>query len=92
MRLKIKWLTVVLGFVSIMGYSQSKNKVVPKTYVAAKTSSPVIIDGDESDVSWNKVDWTDLFEDIENGVKPKYGTKVKMLWDETNFYILAKLD
>lgn len=92
MRLKLKWLSVALGFISIMSYSQSKNTVTPKTYVAAKTADSIVIDGDESDASWNKVDWTDLFEDIENDIKPNYGTKVKMLWDETNFYILAKLD
>lgn len=92
MVLKLKWLTVALGLISITGYSQSKKPVIPKTYVAAKTTKPIVIDGDESDVSWSKADWTDLFEDIENGVKPKYATKVKMLWDETNFYILAKME
>lgn len=92
MVLKLKWFTVALGLISIIGYSQAKKPVVPKTYVAAKTKTPIVIDGDESDASWSKADWTDLFEDIENGVKPKYATKVKMLWDETNFYILAKME
>ncbi|MBF4487156.1 carbohydrate-binding family 9-like protein [Flavobacterium sp. CSZ] len=92
MRLKIQWLTVVLGFLSIVSNSQSKKTILPKTYVASKTTTPIVIDGDDSDTSWSKADWTDLFEDIENNVKPKYETKVKMLWDETNFYILAKID
>jgi hypothetical protein len=93
MRLKFQWLTVVLVSFSAVGFAQSKkNTIIPKTYTAAKTTSPITIDGDESDVSWSKADWTDLFEDIENDVKPKYATKVKMLWDETNFYILAKID
>ncbi|PIF30284.1 carbohydrate binding protein with CBM9 domain [Flavobacterium sp. 9] len=92
MSLKFKGLTVAFGLLSIIGYSQSKNTIVPKTYVASKTVTPVVIDGDQSDAAWNKADWTDLFEDIENGVKPKYATKVKMLWDDTNFYILAKLE
>jgi len=92
MHLKLKWLTVVLGFLSALGYSQSQKEVVPKTYTAHKITEPLVIDGDASDVSWNKVNWTDLFEDIENSEKPKYGTKVKMLWDETNFYILAKIE
>ena len=92
MVLKLKWLAVALGLISITAYSQSKKPVIPKTYVAAKTTKPIVIDGDESDASWSKADWTDLFEDIENDVKPKYATKVKMLWDETNFYILAKME
>lgn len=92
MPLKIQWLTIALGFLSIISYSQSKKTIVPKTYVASKTSTSIVIDGDDSDASWSKADWTDLFEDIENNVKPKYPTKVKMLWDETNFYIMAKID
>lgn len=93
MRLKIHWLTVVLVSFSVVGFSQSKkNTIIPKTYVASKTVTPIAIDGDESDPSWSKAEWTDLFEDIENGIKPKYATKVKMLWDETNFYILAKIE
>ncbi|MCV9927540.1 carbohydrate-binding family 9-like protein [Flavobacterium sp. LS1R49] len=92
MRLKFQWLPVALGFLSIIGYSQSKKTIVPKTYVAHKTENPITIDGDESDPAWNKVAWTDLFTDIEGIEKPKYATQVKMLWDETNFYILAKLE
>lgn len=93
MFLKNQWLTIVLVFSSIAVFSQSKkNTIVPKTYTATKTTKAITIDGDESDPAWQKAEWTDLFEDIENDVKPKYATKVKMLWDETNFYILAKID
>lgn len=93
MVLKNQWLTIVLVFSSIAVFSQSKkNTIVPKTYTATKTTNSIAIDGDESEDAWKKAEWTDLFEDIENDVKPKYATKVKMLWDETNFYILAKID
>ncbi|WPO79338.1 carbohydrate-binding family 9-like protein [Flavobacterium sp. KACC 22761] len=92
MSLKFKWLPVALGFISVMAFSQSKKTIVPKTYVATKTATPIVIDGEDTDAAWSKAEWTDLFEDIENGIKPKYATKVKMLWDETNFYILAKME
>ncbi|MBK0368290.1 carbohydrate-binding family 9-like protein [Flavobacterium agrisoli] len=92
MVLKNQWITVVFAWLSVVGFSQSKKTILPKTYVAAKTTTPITIDGEDTDASWSKVDWTGLFEDIENGIKPKYDTKVKMLWDETNFYILAKID
>ncbi|OXA75729.1 Carbohydrate family 9 binding domain-like [Flavobacterium aquidurense] len=92
MRLKSKCFAVALGILCISGYAQAKKAVVPKTYVASKTTTPIIIDGEETDASWNKVEWTALFEDISTEVKPKYATKVKMLWDETNFYILAKME
>ena len=52
MSLKFKGL-VALGFLSIIGYSQSKNTIVPKTYVAAKTTTPIVIDGDQSDTSFH---------------------------------------
>ncbi|CAD0003895.1 carbohydrate-binding family 9-like protein [Flavobacterium chungangense] len=93
MLLKNQWLTIVLVFSSIAVFSQSKkNTIVPKTYTANKITKPILIDGDESDPAWKNAAWTALFEDIENDIKPKYATKVKMLWDETNFYILAKIE
>ncbi|PXY46187.1 carbohydrate-binding family 9-like protein [Flavobacterium hydrophilum] len=93
MLLKNQWLKIVLVFSSIAVFSQSKkNTIVPKTYTANKITKPIVIDGDESDPAWKNADWTDLFEDIENNIKPKYATKVKMIWDETNFYILAKIE
>jgi hypothetical protein len=92
MREKLKWVSVALSFLSIMGYAQSIKGITPKTYVAYKTADKIVIDGDGSDASWAKADWSDPFMDIEGVEKPKYATKVKMLWDKTNFYILAKLD
>lgn len=92
MVVQLRWLTVILAFFSIVTYSQSKKTVVPKTFVAYKTTEKMIIDGDDSDASWSKVDWSDSFIDIGGVQKPKYATKVKMLWDETHFYILAKME
>ena len=92
MVLKLKYLSVVFGLISVIGFSQSKNGIIPKSYVAYKASDKIVIDGDESDASWAKAEWSDTFIDIEGVVKPKFATKVKMLWDETNFYILAKLE
>ncbi|MBD0831900.1 carbohydrate-binding family 9-like protein [Aestuariibaculum sp. TT11] len=50
------------------------------------------IDGHASEVSWDKAEWTNLFIDIEGDKKPKYDTKVKMLWDDEYYYILAKME
>ncbi|RUT69227.1 carbohydrate-binding family 9-like protein [Flavobacterium cupreum] len=91
-QIKSKLLVLIAGCFSLSGFAQSGKGITPKTYVASKTANSIVIDGDDSDAAWSKAEWTDLFEDIENNVKPKYGTKVKMLWDETNFYILAKVE
>ncbi|TYP97399.1 carbohydrate binding protein with CBM9 domain [Tenacibaculum adriaticum] len=92
MCVKFKCLAVLFGCFSIMGCAQSKKEIIPETYIAYKTSDKIKIDGEETDGSWNKVNWSIFFIDIEGVKKPKYATKVKMLWDDSNFYILAKLE
>lgn len=87
---KIKSIAVVFGLVSVLGHAQSKS-IVPKSYVAYKTSETIQIDGNDTEASWSKAEWTDAFIDIEGVEKPKYNTKVKMLWDEKNYFILAKI-
>ncbi|GHT45598.1 hypothetical protein FACS189454_05360 [Planctomycetales bacterium] len=67
--------------------------VQPKHYVAAKTSTPPVIDGDISEKVWQLAEWTEEFRDIEGASKPLpyYATKAKMLWDQDYLYIAAEL-
>lgn len=53
-----------------------------------------MIDGNIDDVSWQNVQWTDKFVDIEGAPKPdpRFQTSVKMLWDDKYFYIGAELE
>lgn len=92
MYLKFKFLTVFSLVASIATFSQSKSTIIPESYIAYHSSEPIEIDGTDADVSWNKVAWTKLFTDIEGVKKPTYDTQVKMLWDDTYFYILAKME
>lgn len=92
MRLRIWVFITIIGFYSLAGCSQSKQERGPKTYIAYKTLTPIVIDGNDKDPYWQNVEWSDTFIDIEGQKVPKYQTKIKMLWDETYFYILAKLD
>jgi len=78
--------------VSITASAQSKKDIIPQSYIAYHTSENVEIDGSDADTSWNNVDWSVPFIDIEGIKKPTYNTQVKMLWDETYFYILAKIE
>jgi len=89
---KIKLLTIILGCYTIISCAQSKKEIIPETYVAHHSLEEIKIDGDESDASWSEVDWSSNFIDIEGVKKPTYNTQVKMLWDETYFYILAKME
>ncbi|KAF2340368.1 carbohydrate-binding family 9-like protein [Flavobacterium tistrianum] len=92
MHSRSKLLSLAVFFVGLMGYAQSEKPVTPKSYIAYKTSSEIVIDGDEADKAWEKADWTTPFVDIEGVEKPKYNTQVKMLWDDNYYYILAKIE
>jgi hypothetical protein len=67
--------------------------VPPKAYIAYKTTTQIIIDGKADEPAWKLANWTDNFVDIEGLQKPKprYRTRVKMLWDDSYFYFYAEL-
>ena len=66
----------------------------PRGYVSYYTDVPVEIDGRLDDISWRIVPFTDYFIDIEGDVKPRprLRTQVKMLWDDTYFYVGADIE
>src|SRR5678816_2008746 len=65
----------------------------PRGYVAYRSTSALAIDGRLTEPAWLSADWTEPFVDIEGDVRPKpaYLTRVKMAWDDSNFYIGALL-
>lgn len=91
MNIKLPFLIIVLVCFSIVGCAQNID-IIPETYVAHKTSEIISIDGKANEIDWQKATWSHNFIDIEGVEKPPYKTNVKMLWDETYFYILAKLE
>ncbi|VTR94861.1 carbohydrate-binding family 9-like protein : Uncharacterized protein OS=Fimbriimonas ginsengisoli Gsoil 348 GN=OP10G_1587 PE=4 SV=1: DUF1083 [Gemmata massiliana] len=66
----------------------------PKGYVCYRAATPVVIDGDLKDAVWDAVPWSDPFADIEGDKRPKprFRTRVKMLWDDEALYIAAELE
>jgi hypothetical protein len=92
MQNKFRTVLIAVNLISILGCAQSNKDITPQTYVAFKTSENIVIDGNDSEVSWEQAQWSDAFIDIEGIKQPKYKTQVKMLWDDTYFYILAKLE
>lgn len=83
---------MVCCLITISSGAQSVKNSTPETYIAYKAQEEIQIDGDGADASWNSVEWTNLFIDIEGQKQPKYKTQVKMLWDDTYYYILAKME
>ncbi|HPU94477.1 MAG TPA: carbohydrate-binding family 9-like protein [Candidatus Saccharicenans sp.] len=59
-----------------------------------RTSQPLTIDGRLEEDAWKKVYWSEDFIDIQGKSKPKprYKTRVKLLWDDDYFYIGAELE
>jgi hypothetical protein len=65
-----------------------------QNYVVYQTKLPVRLDGKADELDWGKVEWTADFADIEGATKPKplFHTRMKMMWDESNLYLLAELE
>lgn len=89
-KLNIAIFLLTLGFV-FSGCAQDSQKKEPRSHIAYKTETPILIDGKASDAAWSQVDWSQNFIDIEGVKKPTYDTNIKMLWDEQYYYILAKI-
>jgi hypothetical protein len=70
------------------------NKLQPKTYECRRTAVPIRVDGKLDDPAWKKAKWTTDFVDIEGAgrPKPRFRTRVKMLWDDNYLYIAAELE
>jgi hypothetical protein len=68
--------------------------VHPRGYVCHRATGPITIDGKLDEASWCHAPWTEDFVDIEGDGKPKprFRTRVKMLWDDHYFYIGAELE
>jgi hypothetical protein len=71
-----------------------KPEFAPKRYDCRFTETPPTLDGKLDDGVWALAEWTDEFGDIQGPKlpKPRYATRVKMLWDATYFYIAARME
>jgi len=65
----------------------------PALYNAHKITEKIILDG-KMDEIWAKAPWSSPFSDIEGDGQPvpPLKTQFKMLWDDNNLYIYAKLE
>ncbi|MGB9892791.1 MAG: carbohydrate-binding family 9-like protein [Candidatus Saccharicenans sp.] len=98
---KITGLMILLALILFQPARPQLNKVEePKMspslryYMCYRTSVPLNIDGRLEEPSWKKVYWSEDFLDIEGKSKPKprFKTRVKLLWDDQYFYIGAELE
>jgi hypothetical protein len=66
----------------------------PRLYLCLRVAEPPDIDGRLDDAAWRKAEWTADFVDIEGALKPRprYRTRVKMVWDDRHLYVAAELE
>lgn len=69
-------------------------RIIPHSYCCLRASAPIVVDGKADDADWHRAPWTADFVDIEGAGRPapRFRTRVKMLWDETFFYVFAELE
>ena len=65
--------------------------IIPKKYSVNYIDSEINIDGKDNESQWKKALKTADFIDISNNKKPLQKTYMKMLWDDENLYIYARL-
>jgi hypothetical protein len=65
----------------------------PKRYTCRRAPSALRIDGRLDDAAWRRAAWTAAFVDIQGArqPRPRFRTRVKMLWDDECLYVGAEL-
>lgn len=96
------WLVLLTACVSAQPTIKDSDKLQfappipwnPKTYICQQPVDEIVIDGLDQEKSWQALDWSDDFVDIEGDLKPNPSlkTNMKMLWDEEFFYFFAKME
>jgi hypothetical protein len=66
---------------------------LPLSYLCLRATTPIVIDGDLRDEAWRRAPWSSDFVDIvgDGAPKPRFRTRVKMLWDDNALYVGAEL-
>ena len=87
-------LAVLLSSVANSAGMEPKGVITPETYICYRAVEPIEVDGKLDEASWGNAPWTAYFVDIEGDLKPRprFKTRVKMLWDDDYFYFAAEME
>ncbi|MBM3845539.1 MAG: hypothetical protein FJ405_04525 [Verrucomicrobia bacterium] len=68
--------------------------ITPRSYLCFRASEPIHADGALNDRAWAAAAWSDPFVDIigEGAARPRFRTRMKMLWDDEYLYIAAEME
>ena len=70
----------------------SNEIIVPRNYKIPYADQPLVIDGKDTEPSWQNAPFSEDFIDIEGQKETAQNTRLKMLWDQDFLYIYAKLE
>ncbi len=75
-------------------FKEPKVPFSPRQYVCYKSDQLISIDGVIDEAIWQHAEWTQNFVDIEGDLKqkPRFRTRVKMLWDDQYFYTAVEME
>ena len=87
------WPQVAAVSSEVVVVPQSAN-TAPRQYLCYRARKPLSINGKIDERTWKRAAWTTDFVDIEGDLKPrpKFRTRVKMLWDDQYLYVAAELE
>ncbi len=95
-------LAILISFTSIqfgfgqnqktMEYDVSDDIVIPNHYIVTHCPKAPIIDGIANETCWSKAQYSSSFIDITGVGKPRFDSKVKMLWNKEYLYVYAEME
>ncbi|MBY0243794.1 MAG: carbohydrate-binding family 9-like protein [Burkholderiaceae bacterium] len=90
----MKAFSTAFGALLSAAFGAAAEVPAPLAYQCLRASAPIRIDGKLDDRAWQNAPWSADFVDIEGAGKPrpKFRTRVKMLWDERYLYIAAEME
>lgn len=82
------------GLSLVVGQDKKDLYYPPNGYLCYRATMPLTVDGKIDEEAWKAAPWTEDFVDIEGNIRPKprFRTRVKMLWDDRAFYIAADME
>ncbi|PKA97159.1 carbohydrate binding protein with CBM9 domain [Flavobacteriaceae bacterium MAR_2009_75] len=86
------WSKGLLMLLFLLSAFSVKAQSPPRSYIVQRTTDSIEIDGQATESSWEKVEWSDDYIDIEGDKSPKYRTRMKMLYDDTNLYFFTEME
>jgi hypothetical protein len=90
--MRIGSFAIVFPLLASVAFAQAPS--LPKTYNCYRTPTPIQIDGKLDEPAWKSAPWTTNFVDIQGSARPRprFRTRVKMLWDDKNLYFAAEIE